>query len=394
VSEVEALRASGAALDEARVLAGLERTLSVWRDPSSEVRGRLRTEHPVFSAPVLDLGCDLGLRGWTGPALAALRARELLEPCRVPEVTAVWLAGCIPTAAFAALLYPLLAGSTVYAKPSSADPVSARLFRDSLSSADPALGEAIRIGEDTEALREADAVVVHGQDETVAAVRERVPVDRIFVGYGHRLSVAAIGSGVDAETSARPLALDVALYDGRGCLSPAYILVEDRPSGRAEALARALAAELERLATELPRGSLEAGEEAWVHDRRARAAVRDGTKLFMPDSSTAWTVLLEAPESRPAPGTLRTVPVVPIPDSEALAQWCEGLSPHVSSLGQGGWGPRASRLAEIVARAGGSRVCPLGRMQRPPIDWHHDGTGPLSALVRRVDVEGTEEEST
>lgn len=394
MSDLEALRASGAALDEARIVAGLERALSLWRDPDSTVRARLRAEHPVFSAPVLDLGCDLGLRGWTGPTLSALRARELPEPCRVPEVTGVWLAGCIPTAAFGALLYPLLAGSAVYAKTSSADPVSARLFRDSVSCVDPVLGEAIRIGEDPKVLEQADAVVVHGQDETVAALRARVPIDRIFVGYGHRLSVAAIGSEMDVEEAARLLALDVALYDGRGCLSPSYVLVENRPPGRAEALARALAAELERLATELPRGSLEAGEEAWVHDRRARAAVREGTKLFSPSSSTAWTVILELPESRPAPGTLRTVPLIPISGSEALGPWCEGLSPHVSSLGQGGWGPRASRLAGIVARGGGSRVCPLGRMQLPPIDWHHDGTGPLSAMIRRVDVEDAQEEST
>jgi hypothetical protein len=394
VSEVEVLRASRAALDEARIVEGLERALSTWRDPDSTARARLRAEHPVFSSAVLDLGCDLGLRGWSGPALAALRARELPDPRRVPEVTAVWLAGCIPTAAFAAMLYPLLAGSAVYAKASSADPVSARLFRDSVVSADEALGAAIRIGGDEEVLREADAVVVHGQDETVAALRARVPVDRIFIGYGHRLSVAAIGSEIDVEAAARPLGVDVALYDGRGCLSPAYVLVEDRPLGRAEALARALALELEQLATDLPRGSLEAAEEAWVHDRRGGAAAREGTKLFTPGAGTAWSVILEPGGSRPAPGTLRTVPVVPIADCEALAQWCEGLSPHVSSLGQMGWGPRASRLAGIVARGGGSRVCPLGRMQLPPLDWHHDGTGPLSALVRRVDVEGVQEEST
>jgi hypothetical protein len=390
--EIEELREASAALEEVRVLGALDAALATWRDATSPVRRRLRDEHPVFSAEVLDLGCRLGLRSWSRPALATLRWREVQEPCRIPAVTAVWLAGCIPNAAFAALLHPLLAGSAVYVKPSSADPISAELFRDSLLAADPLVGNAVRIGDDGAALEHADAVVVHGRDETVAALRARVPVDRVFVGHGHRLSIAAVGVQEAVETVARPLAMDVALYDGRGCLSPAYVLVVDRPAGRARTLASALAAELERLAEEIPRKTTQAGEETWVHERRAAAAMREGSELFTPGSSTAWTVILEPPETRPDPGFLRTVPLVPIPDVGGLAAWCNGLSPHLSSIGQQGWGAELGRLAGIAARAGGSRVCPLGRMQLPPIGWHHDGTGSLSALIRRVDVEGPEEE--
>jgi hypothetical protein len=290
------------------------------------------------------------------------------------------------------MLHPLLAGSSIYVKPSSGDPVSARLFRDSLQEADPLLGDAVRIGEDAAILQQADAVVVHGSDETVAALRALVPVDRVFVGHGHRLSVAAVGAQVEVEAAARPLAIDLALFDGRGCLSPAYVLVIDHPAGRARALAAALAAELERLEKTLPRGRAEVAEETWVHERRTSAALREGSELFAPGSSTAWSVMLEPPEPRPGPGLLRTVPLIPVSDLETLAAWCRGLSPHLSSIGQMGWGTQVSRLAGIAARAGGSRVCALGRMQLPPIDWHHDGRGSLSALIRRVDVEGAEEE--
>ena len=244
MSDLESLRKCQPELTPDRVLSCLDRALSTWRDPGSKVREQLRVEHPVFSPEVVDLGCDLGLRQWTRANLDALRAREIPELCRAPAVTAVWLAGCVPTAAFAAIVHPLLVGSALYVKPSAGDPLSPGLFRESLIDADPTVGEAVALGTDAEVLREADAVVVHGSDETVSELRARVPVDRIFIGYGHKVSISAIGQGTGIEIAARDLGRDIALYDGRGCLSPAYVLVEDTPSDRALEFARALGEEL------------------------------------------------------------------------------------------------------------------------------------------------------
>jgi hypothetical protein len=387
MSGLKRLREMRLALRPERVIPALDRALEALRDPSSSVRARLREEQHVFSSAVLDRGCELGLRAWSAAALTELRAREIGPNDSVPEVTAVWLAGCIPTAAFAPLVHALLAGSAVYAKPASADRVSPALFRDALLEADQEVGRALELGEDPRVLEEADAVVAHGRDETVAELRRRVPVNRPFIGHGHKISVAVVGSEIDIEEAARGVAFDVALYDGRGCLSPAYVLVEASHPERTASFARALAAELGRLEETLPRGQLEPGEEAWVHELRARAAVRESTELLAPDTGTSFTVILEPAGARPAPGTLRTVPVIPVSDVESAVDWCATLAPHLSSVGQGGFGTRSERLVEAAARGGGSRVCPLGRLQLPPIDWHSDGVAPLAALVRRIDVE-------
>lgn len=184
------------------------------------------------------------------------------------------------------------------------------------------------------------------------------------------------------------MALDLALYDGRGCLSPSWVLVEDVPRGRAAAAARALATELDRLSEALPRGRADAAEESRIHEIRALAAMRDGVELHVPGKHTAWSVILEPQGVRPDPGMLRTVPVVPLSGGDELVKWCAGLAPHLSSLGQAGFADRRTLLVEAATRGGGSRICPLGRMQCPPIGWHHDGEGPLAALVRHVDVEG------
>ena len=140
MSALECLRKAQHKLEPAAVIDTLDRVLAMWRAPDSVWRTKLQREHGIYSSQVLELGTTEALRDWTGEALRCMRARELREPCRIPPVTAVWLAGSIPSAAFHAILLPLVAGSAVYVKPSSQDPLSARLFAESLRAQDPALG--------------------------------------------------------------------------------------------------------------------------------------------------------------------------------------------------------------------------------------------------------------
>jgi hypothetical protein len=382
------LRRAQAALDPPRVIDALDRALATWRAPDSLWRARLKREHGVFSPEVLERGVVLGLRGWTGEALARLRARELLEPCHVPPVVAVWLAGGVPTAAFSAILLPLVAGAAVYAKPASADPVSPRLFVESLRAVDEKLAAAVAIGSDPAALGLADAVVAHGSDAAIAAIRARVPVDRPFVAHGHKLSAAAVGRDAEPERAAQALALDAALYDGRGCLSPAYVMVEDDPPGRAHAFGAALAAALERLAVELPRGPLSDAERAALHDVRAAFAAREDARVWLSKPPLAFCVVLsDFRRSPPFPGLLRSLPLLRVRDADEAAGWCASFAPHLSTLAVAGFGRRTDALARAALHAGGSRLCPLGRMQLPPIDWRHDGAEPLRSLVRVLDRE-------
>ena len=387
--ELVELAGAREALDPQRVIRALAETFERWRAPHSAERARLAREHGVFSPEVVDRGVRLALQAWTAESLTALRARELSDPCWVPPVTAVWLAGSIPTAAFSALALPLLAGSSVYAKPASADPVSARLFAASLGETDPAVGAALRVGTDAKALDDADAVVAHGSDATIAALRARVGA-RPFVGYGHKVSLAVIGPSIDPLVAGRRLALDVALWDGRGCLSPAWALAVDSPRGRAAEVARALAGAFEELEDDLPRGALDPAEASELVELRARAAVRDGTRLEMAAGSSTWTVALESSDARPPAGVFRFLSVVPVADVESVAGFCAPLAPHLSCVGHAGLAGERSRLAALAASAGASRLCPLGRMQTPPLDWNHDGLPPLRSLVRWLDVEGSD----
>jgi hypothetical protein len=48
-------------------------------------------------------------------------------------------------------------------------------------------------------------------------------------------------------------------------------------------------------------------------------------------------------------------------------------------------------LIAAAMAGGGSRVCALGRMQLPPLDWRHDGRGAIEPLLRTIDFEREDE---
>ena len=368
--------------DPKRVIAALDGSFALWRAPDSEWRRRLAAELPTYSRAVLERALVDGLASWDTRVLEKIRRDEVPPRSRAPELTAVWLAGSIPATSFAAIALPLLAGSAVYAKTAAADPASAALFAESVGSIDAEVGRTIRVGRSEDALAEADAVVVYGTDETVAALRARVRSDRIFVGYGHKLSVGAVGADVELAQSARTAALDLALYDGRGCLSPAYFLVDETSAGRSRAFAEALAGELGSLATTLPLGQLSHAEQVALRERRAACAMAEQNQVWLSAGGVEWGVWLVPEDARPAPGALRHVPVVPVQGREGLARWCAALAPHLSSLGVVGWGGSEGALTDIALAGGGSRVCALGRMQLPELDWRHDGHGAIEPLFR------------
>jgi hypothetical protein len=196
--------------------------------------------------------------------------------------------------------------------------------------------------------------VASGSDEAVRAVRASVPPATPFVAHAHKLSLAAVGPAIDLGSAARRVALDAVLWDGRGCLSPGWVLVVDGPRGRASGLAEHLADELDRCATLLPQGPLLAGEHARLHERRAGAAIRPDVLLHTPGDATAWTVVVEPGPGRPEPGSLRFVPIVPVSGLDEIARFSARPRPHPpqSDTPASGWtaGRSSARSPAVAAR--------------------------------------------
>jgi hypothetical protein len=397
------------------VLDRLGAVLDGWRDPNSSWRRDLEERLPSatgFTAPLVAEGLRRALDDWTSDSLRKLAIRELgpidasdsAPGRRVSgfDTTAVLLAGSIPMPSLLALIAPLAVRSPVIAKPASRDPLTPRLVAESIAEIDAELGRCIWIAdfaatdEDcTHAMLEADCICATGSDATIAAVQSQVRPPRRLVADGHRLSIAAVvppeSTGHRSDLAER-LAVDIAMWDQLGCLSPIVVFAVDPETSRAAALGEALAAALANAEKEWPRGSIDASTAHAIAQQRAEAELRRAAGRAVAvhvSDSTAWTVIVEdGPDLRPAP-LHRFIRVIPVAHPEELFDAIRPFGPHLAAVAIEGFGAETTRLAGALAELGASRVCVPGSLQSPPLDWRHGGRGVLAPLARFTDVEAS-----
>ncbi|MGH0037763.1 MAG: acyl-CoA reductase [Myxococcota bacterium] len=401
------LREAGAALrarSRSEVTGALSRWLERWCTPESpwqaELAGALAREG-VATGPTLRAGLALGLGAWQGAPLASIVDAELSPYDSVSgfDLTGVVLAGSIPMPSLLSLLWPLALGSPVLVKTASRDPVTARLAARTLAEVDPLLGRCVspaafdRDAQECHRVfaEEVDCLVATGSDQAVEAWAARTRPPRRFVGFGHRLSLAALGPAADAAAAARDLAVDVALWDQQGCLSPVAVYVVGREAvSRSAELALALGAELAAAEDRWPRAAAGPGAAALAAHERAEAEMRRAAGRavdVVADAEGRWCVVAED-DAAPRPAPLdRFVRIHPVDDLDALWRAIRPFAAHLAGAAVAGFDAGLPEVARGFASLGASRVCAPGRLQAPPIDWHHDGRPLLLPLARIHDRE-------
>ena len=216
------------------------------------------------------------------------------------------------------MLAPLASGSAIVVKPAAHDPVTPRVVRDALRELDAGLAAAIELvtfdREQTAcsaALCQADCVIVTGSDEAVAAHRARVPAGRPLHRVGPSILRGLWGpgarAGAELEQAARGFALDVALWDQLGCLSPVVLFVLGE-AGVPEPVVEALVAAFDALDRELPRGVVPLAAQAAAAQARDEAAMRAAAGQPVRVRRGASSTLVIEADAR-----LRLEPAPPIP---------------------------------------------------------------------------------
>ncbi len=352
-----------------------------------------------LSAPMIDwaLRIELGQvnERALGRLVSWLRPSQRRRPVPARLVACV-LAGNVFTAPLRAVLLPLLTGAPVLAKASSGDDVLVRRFARALNQADGTVGARLRVVTfDREATRSMQALLetaevasVYGSDPTVKSIRQMMPAGSRFLAHGHGLGAVYLPApGVRDKRSAlsvaRKVALDVAAYDQRGCLSPHFVCVQQRGAVSAERFARMLAEQgLGPVGEQLPRGRLHAAASAaqmqWRGVAEAREALFAGKDHAV--SYEGWF------DPRPSPG-YRNVSVYKCRDTEQLARGLSFYGERLKALGVAGDREQRARVAACLRGAVAPRICAVGQMQKPPLDALADGRHPLEGLVRWVQVE-------
>ncbi|HYP87453.1 MAG TPA: acyl-CoA reductase [Polyangiaceae bacterium] len=238
---------------------------------------------------------------------------------------------------------------------------------------DPALIEALHelapgSFELTRALSPApgDHVWSYGSDSTLAELRASLPRGVWFHAHGSGFGAVAVDARSWSPDDARAIALDTALFDRRGCLSPRVVCVAgSHPQARA--VAEQLAGALGELERELPSGPQSPAEAAEL--RRQRDAATYAFELF--EAGSAWVSLSSA---LAVGGGGRSLHVLPASDVAAsLAPWAAQLT-CVSSND-------LELRRQLSAALPGARLARLGEMQRPaldgPVDRRHPPHGEL-----------------
>jgi hypothetical protein len=400
---------------------------AAWRSPEDKFRKLALKSGPAetgFSRPVLEKGLDGFFKGFTQANFQSLLEQELGEPRRLdqfapagttdganhpamvrgPECLIHIAAGNLPNPTLMSITLGLLTRSAQFVKCASGGSFLPRLFTHSIYELDRKLGACLEIAEwrgghaelENALFAEADCLTATGSDETLAAIRARLPAKVRFLGYGQRVSFGFVTREVlrDEEISqvVASAADDVVAWDQNGCLSPHVIYVEERGAVESDKFAELLAVELAKREALEPRAKVSTEESAAIASRRAicevLAAHRADVKIWSSQNSTAWTVVFEHDVKFQFSPLNRFIYVKPVPDVAMVLQGADAVRDKVSTVGISAPAGKARELAAKFAHWGATRICPLGRMQNPPLTWRHDGRPPLGDLVTWTDFEG------
>ncbi|MDX1952623.1 MAG: acyl-CoA reductase [Verrucomicrobiota bacterium] len=394
--------------------------------PDNEIWNHVREEGPArtgFSRTTLVQGLDRFFAEITRENLQKLLLQDLGhlnrldEMCandveqrssngsmaRSPELLVHISGGMLPNPIFTSMLLGALARSAQFIKCASGSAFLPRMFAHAIYKVDPKLGATIEVAEwkggreelETPLFAEAECITATGSDAALKAVRNRLPDGVRLLGYGSRVSFAFVTHEMLGKMNAPRIvsraAQDVSAWNQLGCLSPHLIYVEVGGEMTPQLFAEQLGRELEKIEGSNPRGEISLEEAADISARRSffevRAAFSGDTKVYASPDSTAWTVIYDADPLFQLSCLNRFIYVKPVASLDQLLENADKHRRQVSTVGLAAPEHRAQKIATELARWGVSRICPLGKMQEPPLTWRHDGRPALGDLITWADWE-------
>ncbi len=385
-----------------------------WLDSNDSIRQEAESLLPIItgaSKEMVHFALNDLFSNLTRPALFALLEGELGDPMVLddfrpkrkgigltrafgPRLITHILPGNIPGASIISLVLGLLAKSANLARVGSGEFLLPALFSESLHKIQPELARNLAIltwdhaaVEITEAaFQKTDLAIIYGNDETIKEIRRQIPRQTRSIFHGHKLSLGVIARESLQLALAQEAASDIVLYDQRGCLSPHLYYVEE--SGRASPLqfAKWLAQALYFASNQFPKGTTSPAEAARIQQLRRSIPLKGGTVIASP-SGTDWTVLYDPDPTFSASPLARTIWIKPIHDIAALPTLLEPIRSMLQGIGIAIPKDRQTEVIPQLAKMGACRICPIGKMQKPPLTWHHDGRFRILDLLRFVDLE-------
>jgi phenylacetate-CoA ligase len=357
---------------------------------TSSLSQRLKTISKVFSdIPELGSPTHRDLERWVSEELGSLGVLDFFEErgkrsvCAVaPNQLLIVGAGNLGVSLWQSILVGLILGSSLWVKPGSGTESDLRVFLKKLPRS---LRERIEVLEKVpaELIPLADAVVVLGSDETIQDIQKSIHPKQRFVAYGHRVSTIWIGEEPLKKSHFDSIARDICVYEQQGCLSPRWIWISPCVDLKVFSfqLGEALQGWVESNLKSMRKNRLTPSQEALIYEtRQFHRAI--GNQVIASEGSLDWTVIVD----QKGVAELTTLPRVIMLRSlsdQKIAKEFAWMSGDLSTVGV--YSEMSAFLEKTIIRWGASRLCPIGTMQQPPLNWLHDGRPQISDWVRWVE---------
>jgi hypothetical protein len=297
-------------------------------------------------------------------------------PCNIPSIPII------------SLVLALLVKSASIAKISERDAVPSltALFVKGLQSVNETLSQSVTLiqtAATAEAFDRSDLVILYGTDQTIATLRPLIPQGTRVIVHGPKVSLGIVARDEITRQVAESAALDVALYDQAGCLSPHLYYVEEGGKETPLVFAQSVAEALAKIP--LPKGKATADQASAILQLRGTLPLKGGTVFA--SKGTDWTVLYDPnPEFTPSPLS-RTVFIKPIKTLSDIGEYLSPIARYLQAVGIAVSSVQTERLINQLGLLGVCRICPIGKMQKPPLTWHHDARFRLLDLLQFTDWE-------
>ena len=299
-----------------------------------------------------------------------------------PERLLVVGAGNLAVSLWQSLLVGFILGSSIWVKPGSGTEKELHFF---LKRFPISLRRRVTVLKKvpTEILKLADAVVVLGSDETIEVIQKSLHPKQRWVAYGHRTSAIWVGTRPKRSEVYDQIVQDICLYQQQGCLSPRWIWLAEKVNAFLflEELVQAMDRWSSRNFSKKGSRGLTPTQEVLIYELRETHRAL-GNKVYASVNTLDWTVIFDEQGSSELSDLPRVIFVRGVSEKDLMKEfaWMMG---DLSTVGIYG-GPSES-LESIWFRWGASRICSVGEMQRPPLNWFHDGRPQISDLVRWVE---------
>ncbi len=227
-------------------------------------------------------------------------------------------------------------------------------------------------------LEAADKIVAFGNDETLAALRQKYP-DKI-IGFGHKFSVGIAAKPHISDGELELFALDTVLFQQTGCLSPQAFFVSGSWK-TAGSFAERYFHFLEKM---LVRFSVPRLSPQEIYQRRILLDELDlGAEFYFAEMTNSSIVIVSEELQLQRLLGAHVVQIIPFASQNVLqAQlqkiqaWLQGCSLSCEQSGR-------RKFQQILCTSGCTFVAQPGRLQAPPLLWKNGGLSLIDNLLQK-----------